>query len=124
MSEREEFLERWHRYMASREWQVLRQAVAERSQGQCERCLCGEASEVHHLTYRRRFRERLEDLQHVCAPCHAYLSAKRPDDPVRGPIRGALLAYTQELRQRVRAEGREPRIDEVIRAIQGHVVPR
>ena len=40
-------------------------------------CDCGEPStHVHHKTYKRLFRERLEDLDALCARCHLYLHGR------------------------------------------------
>jgi hypothetical protein len=72
--------EKYQCYLASREWAVLKEAVKARSSGRCERC-GAEGSHVHHQTYERIYAERIEDLIHVCAPCHEFLSGKRDDDP-------------------------------------------
>lgn len=69
---RDEFLEQWARYMASPQWECLTASVRARANHLCERCQGAPIDEVHHLTYRRRFRERLTDLQGLCNPCHAY----------------------------------------------------
>lgn len=70
-----------HRYMASREWAILREKVRERSGGYCERCHLIEMAAVHHLTYIRLGREDLEDLQAICGRCHEFLSGKSDLDP-------------------------------------------
>ena len=80
----------YKRYLASREWAVLKRRVRERSQGWCERCRARPYQETHHLTYERIGRERLEDLQALCRPCHAYESGD-PDDPMTWLETGALL---------------------------------
>lgn len=76
----------YQRYLASREWALLREQVRERSGNKCERC-GGPYQSTHHLTYERIGHELLEDLQAVCNPCHEFLSGKRDDDPARPPIR-------------------------------------
>lgn len=68
-------------YLASREWALRKQAVARRSGGTCERCLRNPANQVHHLTYEHLGNEPLEDLQHVCRPCHEYESGLTNIDP-------------------------------------------
>jgi hypothetical protein len=73
--------EKRQHYYASREWALLREAIKERSGGTCERCRRVDGEQVHHLHYATLYRERLEDLQHVCRPCHAFLSGKSHDDP-------------------------------------------
>jgi hypothetical protein len=39
----------------------------------CERCKIAPATEVHHLTYERRGREKPADLMALCADCHRIL---------------------------------------------------
>lgn len=75
----------YHRYLASREWALKREAVRRRSGNHCERCLVGPQDAVHHLTYEHKFNESLEDLQAICDPCHAFLSGVSDIDPVAGP---------------------------------------
>lgn len=70
------------RYRASREWALKRQAVLRRSGGLCERCLA-RATQIHHTTYERIGEERLTDLMAVCAPCHAFVSARSDHDPAK-----------------------------------------
>ncbi|MGC4002852.1 MAG: hypothetical protein QM811_06860 [Pirellulales bacterium] len=74
--------EKYAAYLASREWAVLKEAVKARSGGTCERCEWNEATQTHHQTYTRKYREELTDLLHVCAPCHEFVSGKRADDPI------------------------------------------
>ncbi len=65
----------YKRYLASREWALIKRDVAERSNGICERCHMRDATEVHHLTYEHIGNEKLHELQHVCSPCHRFESA-------------------------------------------------
>lgn len=71
----------YHRYLASREWAILKEEVRNRSGGRCERCLEFPYRDIHHLTYERIGKEKPADLIAVCGPCHEYLSGKRDDDP-------------------------------------------
>ena len=72
----------YHRYMASREWALKKEAVKERSGDVCERCHEAKVQSVHHLTYERLGNETTEtDLVGVCRLCHEFLSGKRDDDP-------------------------------------------
>jgi hypothetical protein len=71
----------YHRYLASREWAVLKTQVRARDGGTCERCGRGAHAHTHHLTYERLGHERLEDLQGLCAACHAFLSGQTDEDP-------------------------------------------
>ena len=74
--------EKRHAYMASREWALLKEAVKKRSGGTCEHCHRVPGTQTHHRTYARLYAERLEDLLHVCEPCHLFLSGKA-DRPAR-----------------------------------------
>lgn len=60
----------YHTYLRSDNWARIRQAVRQRSGGWCERCGKKRAVNVHHLTYRRIYREPLTDLIHLCRRCH------------------------------------------------------
>lgn len=73
--------ERYSMYLCSREWGVRREAVKRRAGGTCERCGSAPMSHVHHLTYKRRYAEPLEDLLGVCEPCHAYVHGRSDRDP-------------------------------------------
>lgn len=76
----------YQRYLASREWALLKEQVRARSGGICERCYRNPHEQTHHVTYARVGHERLEDLQGVCGGCHQWLSAKSPVDPARCAI--------------------------------------
>lgn len=73
--------EKYNAYLCSREWNVKKEAVHERSGGWCERCRVNRAEQVHHLTYSRKFSEPLEDLLHLCRGCHKFISGKSDEDP-------------------------------------------
>lgn len=82
----------YRRYLASREWALLKEAVRRRSDGRCERCRHGEYEETHHVTYERIGNERLEDLMAVCSLCHKFLSGKTDYDPANPPQRESAQA--------------------------------
>lgn len=73
--------EKYSAYLCSREWSVLKEQVRARSGGICERCTINPMDHVHHLTYERKYREELEDLQACCKPCHEFIHAKSDNDP-------------------------------------------
>jgi hypothetical protein len=73
----------YYQYLCSREWAVRRRLVKERARGACERCYNAPLRDVHHLTYRNLGHEPLEELQGLCRPCHAYISAKSDYDPLQ-----------------------------------------
>lgn len=87
----------YQRYLASREWALLKEQVRARSGGKCERCEENEYEQTHHLTYERVGHERLADLQALCAGCHLFISAKSDEDPLQGTI--------QNVRKRVDPHG-------------------
>lgn len=71
----------YHKYLASREWSLLREQVRRRSGNRCERCFQNPQHAVHHLTYERVGHEDLADLMAICNPCHEFLSAVSDRDP-------------------------------------------
>ena len=73
--------EKYQAYLCSREWAELREAVRERAGGECERCLSLPMDACHHLTYARKYREELDDLQAICNPCHDFTHGKSEYDP-------------------------------------------
>lgn len=73
--------ERYQRYLCSREWAVLKEAVRRRCGGVCERCNHFPMDHTHHLTYARKYNERLEDLAGWCVGCHEFTHGKRDRDP-------------------------------------------
>jgi 5-methylcytosine-specific restriction endonuclease McrA len=54
----------------------VRTAALARARWRCERC-GAPADDVHHRTYRRLGVERLEDVEVLCASCHALADAER-----------------------------------------------
>lgn len=74
--------EKYGLYLASREWSLLKARVKERSHGICERCKANPSRQVHHLTYARKYREELEDLQDLCVGCHEFIHAHSGKDPI------------------------------------------
>jgi len=74
--------ERYQRYLAGREWGLLKQQVKARSGGICERCKINPSDAVHHLTYERKYNERLEDLQDTCEACHKFTHGLSGEDPL------------------------------------------
>lgn len=73
--------EKYAAYLCSREWAVKREEVRDRAHGKCERCQVLPMDACHHLTYKRKFEERIEDLQAICTPCHEFTHGKDDFDP-------------------------------------------
>lgn len=74
--------EKYAAYLAGREWGLLKHAVHARAGGKCERCRLNPIDAVHHLTYIRKYAERLEDLQGICQPCHEFTHGRSNIDPL------------------------------------------
>lgn len=73
----------YQRYLASREWAVLKEQVKERNEGWCEHCHAAKHQDTHHLTYERIGNEQLDDLMGLCRPCHEWVSGKSDKNPLR-----------------------------------------
>ena len=57
-------------YLSSPEWKAKRSKVLRRANYKCEICKVNKAWQVHHNTYKRKYKERLGDLIAVCEDCH------------------------------------------------------
>ena len=64
--------------LGSPSWRELREYVMRRANDTCERCGSRPATEVHHLTYVRVFRELPSDLIAICRQCHAEIHWRQP----------------------------------------------
>lgn len=73
--------EKYAAYLCSREWAVKRRAVEARCGRVCERCRLNDMDCVHHLTYARKYNERISDLAGWCDQCHAFVHGKSDFDP-------------------------------------------
>lgn len=62
----------YRNYLKSPQWDERRRAALGRARYRCERCGANAPLQVHHLTYKRIFRERPDDLQALCFPCHRW----------------------------------------------------
>jgi 5-methylcytosine-specific restriction endonuclease McrA len=61
----------WYRdYLKSPQWKKTSRAAIKRAGGTCQMCQDAPATQAHHLDYTRVGRERPEDVQAVCDPCH------------------------------------------------------
>jgi len=69
----------WYQlYLASPDWQTLRQQVMRRDNDTCQECRWARAHQVHHLTYDRAGREHLTDLIAICSSCHTQIHGHSP----------------------------------------------
>ncbi len=103
-------------YLQSPEWREKRDQVLARDKYRCFECGARGALEVHHTTYKRIFREHLDDLITLCPLCHeeehkpAMPPAKPkvkvlPYRPPAGPSRGCKKPIPQFSTLPRRAEG-------------------
>ena len=69
-------------YLQTRHWRALRQKIIQRYGGECQRChdIVGEAGHVHHKTYKRLGREKIDDLTLYCNKCHKTIHKARVSD--------------------------------------------
>lgn len=70
----------YNRYLESPEWKAKRRAVLERDSFVCQGCQNARATQVHHLTYKRKGREMLFDLVAVCDDCHCEIHAEESSE--------------------------------------------
>jgi 5-methylcytosine-specific restriction endonuclease McrA len=68
----------YKQYLQSPQWQAKRRKILHRAGYRCELCRKAKPLQVHHLTYERKFRERLGDLQAVCDRCHRRIHGIKP----------------------------------------------
>lgn len=68
--EQRQFWAEYSEYLQSPEWQTKRRIVLERDNYLCQACRRARATQVHHLTYKHKYREPLFELVAVCESCH------------------------------------------------------
>lgn len=85
--------ERYQRYLCSREWGLLKEQVHSRSRGTCERCRSNPGDAVHHVTYIRKYCETLDDLIHLCEPCHSFIHGRSDVDPCEPTFETVVVAH-------------------------------
>ncbi len=71
----------YYRYLASREWKLLKRTKIAEVGYECEQCHSTEHLQLDHLTYERVGHELLTDLQLLCRECHAFKSGVTDYDP-------------------------------------------
>jgi 5-methylcytosine-specific restriction endonuclease McrA len=62
----------WYRklYLRSRHWRGKTQQAKQHHGYYCAKCGATEYLHTHHLTYKRIWRENMNDLQVLCRTCH------------------------------------------------------
>ena len=64
---------KYHSYLASEEWQELREDVLDRARNRCELCN-RDAEHIHHIKYPKYFKDdNINNLLAVCNICHRKL---------------------------------------------------
>lgn len=104
----------YRRYLASREWALLKEQVRERSEGWCEFCELAPYEETHHITYERIGHEHLDDLLATCKECHRWLSAKTQHSP---------FSWMYHISERLSREDERPPLHFVYQRLAVEVIP-
>lgn len=70
--------DKYKAYIQSDAWKRRRTRKLKEAGYKCERCGAKDVPlHVHHKTYWRLYRERMDDLQVTCAPCHKLADEER-----------------------------------------------
>lgn len=94
-------------FLASPEWQDIRDKVVARAAGRCQICNSSKKIQVHHRSYHNAWGEEdLSDLIAMCSSCHFIFHAsskvksskKKPADipailPAKGKVRNYKIVY-------------------------------
>ena len=74
--------DRYDKYIGSKQWKRIRQAVIKRDKGVCQCCLRTIATNhritAHHTSYDRLYHEEMSDLTTVCTKCHLEIHSLYP----------------------------------------------
>lgn len=81
----------YHEYMQSPEWQKKRQKAFRFHGKRCSICGSTNSLDVHHVTYKRLYREPMTDLTILCRGCHG--------NHHEGSVVGAIDPMTAEFLQ-------------------------
>lgn len=60
----------YRKYLKSKEWKSIKKKIRRRDKNQCRICFYSKNLNVHHMTYRRIFKENCNDLILLCKRCH------------------------------------------------------
>ncbi len=61
---------KYNEYRSTDTWKQKRKLVHERDNNICQICKQEKSTEIHHLTYKNIYNEKLEDLIAICHTCH------------------------------------------------------
>lgn len=76
----------YQQYLQSFHWKSLRDWTLLSRGHRCERCGQINQTNVHHKTYKRLWREREDDLEVLCRPCHVAIHRKQRERRRSGRI--------------------------------------
>jgi len=57
-------------YLKSEHWKEIRKMALWSAGYKCEKCSCSITLQVHHRTYKNKWKEQREDVQVLCNDCH------------------------------------------------------
>lgn len=60
----------WENYYWSEHWRQIRALVLMRDKYLCQSCFSERATQVHHVSYKDLWSEKMEDLMSICKTCH------------------------------------------------------
>ena len=61
---------KYKKYLNSKEWKLKKKQLFDLRGYGCEQCNFEYYLDVHHLTYKNLYNEKMEDLQILCKQCH------------------------------------------------------
>lgn len=70
---------KYQKYLDSPQWKSKRMRVLKRDKFRCQRCKKARATQVHHRTYIRLYKEKLKDLVAICKTCHEEIHGIKPE---------------------------------------------
>ncbi len=66
----------YENYLKGKSWKRKRRKIMQLSGRVCRVCRKRRATQVHHETYKRLYRERTTDLTAVCGTCHKKIHSR------------------------------------------------
>lgn len=78
-NKRQSFKGTYQQYINSKHWQRKREEALNHHGRKCNCCGRTYNLHVHHKHYRNLFREKMEDLEILCADCHHHEHEEKPE---------------------------------------------
>ncbi len=76
--EKWEEISKFREYISSKEWKELKEERLKKDNYKCVLCKSQERLTCHHLTYKRIFKEEINDLISLCKKCHSRIHSICP----------------------------------------------